>query len=526
MTMRRRGAGAVPGLDHRGRVLRCWRSPFSSSAACCSPDRAPASPSTIAGVMALFFLMMRERLKTREQLRRALLVGVAVAIVIGLLAGGQMIRKISSFEQADTANRLIIWRTAAKAIGDSPWWGWGLGSFADIYAVYQPKEIVQPNDKAHSTPIETVVELGIPGAVASLAGGADPLGHLPAGRLAPPTSPPLSAGSRLCGLGIAILHSIVDFSLQIPAIGFVVSAFLGHGLGADIFAGRRRRIGPLRPTGNKLYSSSGVVSVPRARDLGCTACYCRDARAEMMISAAWAWRKMARPSEGALSLRGAMPVGAGAVFLGRTHAAPAIRSAPQRFLETWLDAMGGFLFCVVLPIPIYATGEPFAGGIGATEQTILATAVGLCDRLVLRPPARCLSARHPARQHRLRRAGRGHHLRDDRRAAVAAALGLFARPAVRQRLADDPVDGVRRPAAGALPAPQLRRHAVKPDRRRCRRCRPAVGSTSRTSSATACASMPSWPISAPTSPNGRSRRWPARRSPACRCSTAATSSRP
>ena len=37
--------------------------------------------------------------------------------------------------------------------------------------------------------------------------------------------------------------------------------------------------------------------------------------------------------------------------------------------------MGGFVFCVVLPIPIYATGEPFAGGIGAMEQTILSTAV-------------------------------------------------------------------------------------------------------------------------------------------------------
>jgi len=53
---------------------------------------------------------------------------------------------------------------------------------------------------------------------------------------------------------------------------------------------------------------------------------------------------------------------------------PAIRSAPERFFETWLDALGGLLFCVVLPIPIYATGQPFAEGIGATEQTILATA--------------------------------------------------------------------------------------------------------------------------------------------------------
>ena len=57
-----------------------------------------------------------------------------------------------------------------------------------------------------------------------------------------------------------------------------------------------------------------------------------------------------------------------------SRAAPAIRSAPERFFETWLDALGGFVFCVVLPIPIYATGEPFAQGIGATEQTILATA--------------------------------------------------------------------------------------------------------------------------------------------------------
>jgi lipopolysaccharide/colanic/teichoic acid biosynthesis glycosyltransferase len=57
-----------------------------------------------------------------------------------------------------------------------------------------------------------------------------------------------------------------------------------------------------------------------------------------------------------------------------SRATPSIRSAPERFFETWLDALGGFLFSVVLPIPVYATGEPFAQGIGATEQTILATA--------------------------------------------------------------------------------------------------------------------------------------------------------
>jgi O-antigen ligase len=185
--------------------------------------------ATVAGVAALCFLMLHERLKTKSQLGRAVLVGAAVAALIGLLAGGQLARKLSNLEQADQFDRLLIWRAAGEAIRDSPLWGWGLGSFADVYAVYQPQEIVQPNDKAHSTPIEVVVELGIPGAFAAWLVVLIPWSiclrgawrrrprhrYLPAGAFA------ISA--------VAILHSVVDFSLQIPAIGFVVSAFLGMG---------------------------------------------------------------------------------------------------------------------------------------------------------------------------------------------------------------------------------------------------------------------------------------------------------
>ncbi|MGQ0580705.1 MAG: sugar transferase [Reyranella sp.] len=54
---------------------------------------------------------------------------------------------------------------------------------------------------------------------------------------------------------------------------------------------------------------------------------------------------------------------------------PAMPSAPQRFIEAWIDASLGFVFCVVLPIPLYATAGPFAKDFGATEFTIVATAV-------------------------------------------------------------------------------------------------------------------------------------------------------
>ena len=59
----------------------------------------------------------------------------------------------------------------------------------------------------------------------------------------------------------------------------------------------------------------------------------------------------------------------------RTTATPRMRSAPQRFIETWVDAALGFLFCVVLPIPIYANDEPFIGPFDASELTILVTVV-------------------------------------------------------------------------------------------------------------------------------------------------------
>ena len=54
---------------------------------------------------------------------------------------------------------------------------------------------------------------------------------------------------------------------------------------------------------------------------------------------------------------------------------PAMPSAPQRFLEAWIDASLGFVFCVILPIPLYAPVGPFVKDFGAAELTIVATAV-------------------------------------------------------------------------------------------------------------------------------------------------------
>jgi O-antigen ligase len=183
--------------------------------------------SGVAGVLALGWLLMRGRWRSRSHFRRTFAVSVLVVLVIGSIAGSALMHKMA-MPNADSFNRIFIWRASIDAIRQSPWLGWGLGSFNDIYAVDQPTEIVQPNDKAHSTPLETVVELGLPGGLAALVTVLLPWLVCLRGAWQRQRRRYLPAAAFAVS-GVAILHSTVDFSLQIPAIGFMVSALLGMG---------------------------------------------------------------------------------------------------------------------------------------------------------------------------------------------------------------------------------------------------------------------------------------------------------
>ncbi len=100
----------------------------------------------------------------------------------------------------------------------------------------------------------------------------------------------------------------------------------------------------------------------------------------------------------------------------------------------------GFLFCVVLPIPIYANDEPFIGPFDASELTILVTrrlayvTVWYCGRRL--DAFSCTGC-----QHRARRARRRHHLRaDSRRVWLFAGLDIRA-SSVLKRHPHSAVDG-------------------------------------------------------------------------------------
>ena len=191
-----------------------------------SASRAGAGAS-VGGMILLGLLMMRGRWRSRSGSGAVLVLGIAALLVVGVIAGSALITKFAA--ASDDTSRLRIWSAAIQAIGMSPWLGWGLGGFGDVFALLQPSDSLQPNDIAHSTPLEAVVELGVIAAMPAILVILLPWAVCLRGALKRRTSRRYLPAAAFSVAAVSILHSVVDFSLQIPAIGFVTAGLLGMG---------------------------------------------------------------------------------------------------------------------------------------------------------------------------------------------------------------------------------------------------------------------------------------------------------
>jgi O-antigen ligase len=150
--------------------------------------------------------------------------------------------------------RLAIWPDALAAADRHLATGSGLGTFALAFQrgqIYFPRNAV---DHAHSDWLEFLVEMGLGGAlftgvtiVCAFAYCLRPY------RLA--VRDPLQIGFLL-GAGVILLHSTVDFPLQIPALAALFAVLLGSAAG---LADRSRRCAP-GPRGAVVLSALGCFS--------------------------------------------------------------------------------------------------------------------------------------------------------------------------------------------------------------------------------------------------------------------------
>jgi len=171
----------------------------------------------------------------------------SVGLVFGIvgLAGEETLGRFADAE-VHALNRLAYYRTTWEAIWDRPLLGTGYGTYADAFKAYNhPGTGTYFLDKAHSTYLQMVMELGWPAAAALYAGLALVVLSSLQGR-----SAVHAAVLTSCSALVAV-HSLVDFSLEMPANAATYALLLGVGC-AQIAARRARRRRELTAVGSSL----------------------------------------------------------------------------------------------------------------------------------------------------------------------------------------------------------------------------------------------------------------------------------
>jgi O-antigen ligase len=182
-----------------------------------------------AALVAFVWSLRRMALMTSGTFFKATVV-FSIGLLIGMvwLAGEETLGR---FVQADVhaLNRLAYYRTTWEAIWDRPLLGTGYGTYADAFGAYNhPGTQTYFLDKAHDTYLQMVMELGWPAAAALYAG----LGLL-VFRCLRDRGAVYPAVLASCSVLVAV-HSLVDFSLEMPANAATYALLLGVGCAQSV----------------------------------------------------------------------------------------------------------------------------------------------------------------------------------------------------------------------------------------------------------------------------------------------------
>jgi O-antigen ligase len=185
---------------------------------------------SLFALIITFTVFFRNDLPRRTGVWIALGGGVAVALVLLQFMGGVVSNRFDVQGLADEG-RFAAYRSTLRMIADHPWFGTGLGTFAWSFPAYRSPDVSMWGvwDIAHNTPLELASEVGLPLAGAVCLGWVVMLAVLIRGIRTRRRDViiPLAAFAVTT---IAVLHSCIDFSLQIPGYSIVVFALVGAGL--------------------------------------------------------------------------------------------------------------------------------------------------------------------------------------------------------------------------------------------------------------------------------------------------------
>jgi len=220
----------------------------------------------LAAQMALLaaFLLKRGRNGTAVLAMACFL--VIALVLLAWLGGGELAERVASIHDGTRAElsggtRLIIDRDALKMFAQKPLMGWGLGVFPVIYPPFSSLSTNLQVGPAHNDYLQLLVEMGALGfaivflfLLTLLRSVSEKLKHRP-----PDTNAAVTLAAMLGVAGI-LLHSCVDFNLQIPANAalFYVLCVVA---GLEPRFGRHRRRHRVNSAGESAGPLSSTIAV-------------------------------------------------------------------------------------------------------------------------------------------------------------------------------------------------------------------------------------------------------------------------
>lgn len=186
--------------------------------------------SSAVGLIALLLIYLSQQRSRARHTIYALATMTFVASILVAISGNYFSKRMDS-EGIDNsfAFRNYMYAVTWEAIKSSPLKGTGFGTYADVIPAYKEDRIGAPLqrwDKAHNTYLENALELGLP-AAALLNLSIVFIALIAARGISRRRRDKLIPALGVCATTLVGLHSLVDFSLQIPAVTILYCSIMG-----------------------------------------------------------------------------------------------------------------------------------------------------------------------------------------------------------------------------------------------------------------------------------------------------------
>ncbi len=185
---------------------------------------------SLLALMVAFIAFFRRDLPRWTALATALAGSGAAALILLQIMGGGVNARFDLQGFSDEG-RLETYKATVRMIADHPWLGTGQGTFGYAFPMYRSPDasVYGVWDRAHNTLFEIAAEMGVPIAVLVVAAWIAIIATLARGVFVRRRGILVPAAA----LGVALicsLHSLIDFSLQIPGYAIVALSLIGVGL--------------------------------------------------------------------------------------------------------------------------------------------------------------------------------------------------------------------------------------------------------------------------------------------------------